>query len=322
MKYMISNDTLTVYRSSGAPITVTSNDPVFKKVRELLLSGASEKEVVELTQNRASLLESWSNGRFKAQGDDVLDTETGTTLPKVFAERALKLAADGVDPTPLCLFAARLSTNPSFRSVTQLWSFMQHVGIPVTRRGTILAYKSVRSDLKDHHSGTYVNAPGVVLSMPRNQISDDPNEACHVGFHVGALQYAQGFGSGDKRLVICEVDPADVVCVPYDHSAQKMRVCKYRVVGFYSGQLPDDVFLDDLPTDKPTATNSDDCDDGCDPGCPIEDEPAPKLDRNELAKMTIDQLRKYATHELKMVGASKVPGGKWALIEKIVNQHK
>ena len=84
--------------------------------------------------------------------------------------------------------------------------------------------------------------------MPRNKISDDPRVACHEGLHCGNLAYVRDFGGtdGGKRIVIVRVDPADVVCVPYDSSMHKVRVCKYTVVGNYSGQpLPSTTFKDD-----------------------------------------------------------------------------
>jgi hypothetical protein len=37
--------------------------------------------------------------------------------------------------------------------------------------------------------------------------------------------------------MICKVDPADVVSVPLDESHQKVRCCKYEVVGEYDGDL-------------------------------------------------------------------------------------
>ena len=96
-----------------------------------------------------------------------------------------------------------------------------------------LAYKGVTSNMTDAHTGTVDNSIGVTNELPRNKISDDPNKDCHFGFHVGALDYAKTFSN---RVIICKVDPADVVCVPYDCSQQKMRVCKYKVIGHWNGQ--------------------------------------------------------------------------------------
>jgi broad specificity phosphatase PhoE len=37
--------------------------------------------------------------------------------------------------------------------------------------------------------------------------------------------------------MICKIDPADVVSVPLDSEHQKVRCCKYEVVGEYDGDL-------------------------------------------------------------------------------------
>ena len=84
------------------------------------------------------------------------------------------------------------------------------------------------------HSGKFDNTPGRVHEMKRNDVDDDARVACSNGFHVGSLEYATGFG---PKCVIVEVDPADVVSVPFDCDGQKMRVSKYRVVCDYKGAL-------------------------------------------------------------------------------------
>lgn len=162
--------------------------------------------------------------------------------------RIERMLVAGEDPHRLLRFYERLQENPSQRSVTQLWDFLQHLGIAIEPDGTFLAYKGVRRDLKDVHSGTVDNTPGVINEMPRNKISDDPNTPCHYGYHVGALEYAGDFGGSDNVVVICRVDPKDVVCVPYDYSSQKMRVCKYEVVGFHNGEkLGDSETVEEAP---------------------------------------------------------------------------
>jgi acyl carrier protein len=54
--------------------------------------------------------------------------------------------------------------------------------------------------------------------------------------HVGSLEYAKGWG---QRVVLVEVDPADVVSVPSECSCQKLRCCKYVVLAEYTGPMPD-----------------------------------------------------------------------------------
>lgn len=172
---------------------------------------------------------------------DNLITYEGRPIDQALNNRLLQMAIEGANPTSWLRFWARLQENPSYRSVHQLYAFLARENIPIDDDGFIVAYKSVTNDYKDFYTRTIDNSIGTIVKMPRNQISDDPNLGCHEGLHIGALPYALSFGT-DKRIIICRIDPADVVCVPYDSSYQKMRVCEYEVIGNYSGQpLPSTV---------------------------------------------------------------------------------
>jgi hypothetical protein len=134
---------------------------------------------------------------------------------------------------------------------------------------------------------------------------------------VGALGYVNSFRQGGK-IVICKVDPADVVCVPYDSSQQKMRVCKYLVVGFFTGQLPDTLVHDaDLPVhEKTVVVKSKKQEERA------QKKPMPtrgKLSDERVLTMSLSELRSYASNELHLVGASKLKGGKWALLELVLS---
>ena len=130
--------------------------------------------------------------------------------------------------------------NPSKRAVDELYSFLENHNLGLTLDGCFLAYKSVGSNYLDKYSGTFDNKPGAILEMPRNSVDDESNRTCSHGFHVGALEYSGpgGWYNGpNDKVIIVKVNPADAVSVPADHSAQKLRVCKYEVVGDYKGQL-------------------------------------------------------------------------------------
>jgi len=132
--------------------------------------------------------------------------------------------------TPLANFLTRLLANPSNRSVEQLYVFIERHKLPVDEEGFVYCWKAVDFNLRDKHTGTISNHIGAVVQMPRNQISDDPSEGCHRGLHCGNFNYVRGFGSGDDRYIMVKVDPANVVCIPYDSSYEKMRVCEYEVI--------------------------------------------------------------------------------------------
>lgn len=171
--------------------------------------------------------------------------------PRALSETIVRLHNEGNgDYARFVRFLERLSENPSFRSRDQLFAFVEANGIHLNADGHLVLYKGVRWDDQEqvHTSlhrgratvdGEEVNGhiparPGSVITMERRDISDDPNVACHVGLHCGAWGYASAFGGGNTITVV--VDPADVVCVPNDHSHQKVRVCRYAIQGVETEQ--------------------------------------------------------------------------------------
>lgn len=131
---------------------------------------------------------------------------------------------------PLVNFLDKLMSNPSKRAVDQLYRFLEHKHLPICEDGDFLAYKSVRSNYLDHHSGQFSNHVGSILQMPRNAVCDDADLGCSYGFHAGSYEYASTFGGNDSRLVIVKINPADVVSVPHDCNCQKLRTSRYEVV--------------------------------------------------------------------------------------------
>jgi len=316
--YTITNDTITVVHE-GEAHTVKEGAPNFAKLRQALIAKDWSAVPGFLTVEEA--VKSWSEGEFSFSGDGTV-THATRPLPEALAKRMLAMIHRDEDPKPLCRFFERLDKNPSMRSVEQLFQFLQHCGIPLTEDGCFLAYKGVKNDLKDAHSGKWDNSPGAINKMPRNRISDDPRHACHAGFHVGALRYAQGFS---QRVVVCKVDPEHVVSVPYDCSERKMRVCEYAVVGHFGGELPyTTIPAQDIPVVKTTVTTTAQ-DDGATPGKPKKSKvkkgggkrgtlkPGEKelwvklddMDSEALLDAPLKALRRYATLKCRIVGAGR-----------------
>jgi len=88
--------------------------------------------------------------------------------------------------------------------------------------------------------------------MNRSEVDDNANNRCSHGYHVGALGYAGPGGwynSRGDRVLICKVNPADVVSVPNDHSFQKLRCCYYEPVGEFQDRLQDVVYSGEVGGD-------------------------------------------------------------------------
>ena len=187
----------------------------------------------------------------------------GDAIQSVVADRIINFLADGVDCLPIFKFITRLQLNPSKRAVDELYTFLEHKHLPLTETGTFLAYKAVRNDYTDKHTGKFFNGVGEVLSMPRNKVDDDKNVGCSYGFHAGTLRYASEFACGTDKLVLVEIDPADVVSIPTDCEFQKLRTCRYKVVAEYERPLDELVYESRFSTE-----NDDDVDEEWDDSYP------------------------------------------------------
>jgi hypothetical protein len=167
----------------------------------------------------------------------------------VIAERILGLLNIGLDCTNVFKFILKLNLNPSKRAVDELYTFLEHKNLPLTDTGNFLAYKAVRNNFTDKHTGKFLNTVDSVLEMPRNKVDDNKEVGCSYGFHAGTVEYALGFACGDDKLVLVEINPADVVSIPTDCNFQKLRTCKYKVVGEYERPLEEAIYPSRYETD-------------------------------------------------------------------------
>lgn len=173
----------------------------------------------------------------------------GDVVRSIVADRIINFLADGIDCLPVFKFITRLQLNPSKRAVDELYTFLEHKYLPLTEDGTFLAYKAVRADFTDKHTGRFDNSVGNVLEMPRNKVDDNKDVGCSYGFHAGTLEYASGFASGNDKLVLVEIDPSDVVSIPTDCNFQKLRTCRYMVVSEYERPLSEQVYQSRFETE-------------------------------------------------------------------------
>jgi hypothetical protein len=106
-----------------------------------------------------------------------------------------------------------------------------------------LAYKGIRSDWLDKYSGTIKNNIGATICFERNQVDDNRENECSFGLHVGTLAYVRGYCT--ERVIRVKVNPADCISVPRDHSAQKLRVCRYEILAEHN---PEEILTSALYT--------------------------------------------------------------------------
>jgi hypothetical protein len=209
-----------------APIEVPATHANYEAIKQALRDG-DEARVLELAEPETVKLVNSGRVRLDASGL-YLD---GKRLDSYMAQQLVRFAEEGLPVNHLVAFVNNLYNNPSRTAVEELYLFLEAARLPITEDGHFLAYKTVRSDFKDKHSGTFDNSPGKVCEEPRNTVDEDRNRTCSNGLHAASYNYARNsfFSYGD-RLVVVKINPADVVTIPRDYNNEKLRCCRYEVL--------------------------------------------------------------------------------------------
>lgn len=237
-------ESLTVFMPSGAPVVATGDHPHFAELLDGTQSNVSADELRSLADLSNAVAQHFdtlservavANGRVYFDGDEVDSTITQQI------RRCLDDPSVG-DWRPLVRFMENVAANPNEHSREQLFDWLRDREFTITTNGCFIAYKGVTSDGEDNyvsswcghgivngerHEGQLPNPVGATVEMPRSDVQHDPSVGCHTGLHVGMYEYAQGYATAALLTVL--VNPRDVVSVPTDCGAAKMRVCRYVV---------------------------------------------------------------------------------------------
>lgn len=257
-----------------ASVLIAAADPTYEPVRRYLVDeqGDDFAAVRDLVATFRTTVKAAA-----ADAVSVVDGHTGTgvnghelyrivhgdPVEEVVLAAAIRLTNSTADLAPLGAFLRRLERNPSPASRSQLFGWLKAGGFTLTTDGYIVGYKSVRADGRSAHAGNEPvavkaqdgsvqtvtgNVPypvGATVSMDRDLVDDDRNSACSVGLHVGTFGYAESFS---EQMLVVLVDPADVVSVPTDSHAQKMRVCRLYVAARHDGEQLAGAVIDHIRT--------------------------------------------------------------------------
>jgi hypothetical protein len=257
MNYLIANDGNVTAVVAGEVYTFGKSHPRYDRLINHLKNNNVEYfeasyDVVSQINEYCEGYVSVNNGKMKWDGID---------MPEMFSGTILDMIQQGYPFEPMLNFLDNMSQNPSDNAIVELFEFMENKNMPITPDGHFLAYKSVRGDYKDIYSGTFDNSIGNVCSVPRSQVDSNRNNGCGKGLHVGAFDYAKSYGGIDlddneggngNKLMICKVNPRDVVSVPSDHRFQKLRCCRYEVVSEFEDLFKSVVHMtkDDIQYDN------------------------------------------------------------------------
>jgi len=250
--------------------------PEYEGLVECVKTGDAEAfaELLEI----GTVIENWSEGNFEFRdGFLYYEDEQVASQP---TDRIIQLIKNGWDKMPMLAYLDRLYQNISNRAVMESYDWCSHRGLPITPDGYLVGYKGVgvysgkdktdkmgrplsMGDLVDKWSNSIRNNIADEVSMNRRKVSDNCNEGCSAGLHVGTYEYACGWAGSEGKVVLVRFDPSDIVSVPTDCEYQKMRVSRYTVIGVARDIIEEEVY-DDTYSDEIGFVGDDNYDYGID----------------------------------------------------------
>lgn len=262
--YIIQGRNVTIV-IDNVPHTISASQLGYQKLLDAI-KAEDENAVRDLVSPKQIVL-SFGEGNVSIQGDKIF--WKGRELHNALTTRMIRMIDEGFSVKPLVNFMENLMQNPSKRAVNELYGFLEKNTLPTTDDGCFLAFKKVRSDYLDCHSGTVLNKPAIymtdeeratiaetsgknnevnvevvdgvtVVSMERNMVDDDQNRTCSVGLHFCSREYLNHFRG--ERIVILKINPRDVVSIPTDYNDSKGRACRYAIVDEIDKDKADEAF--------------------------------------------------------------------------------
>lgn len=234
--YILSDKTLTVIIDNRSYQTDRSN-PHWDEIKTALgnpdTSGDELIAYLKPITAVANAVDAYGGvDRVTIRGGSVLFD--GQPISSALTARMLDILKEGLDVTPWIKFANNVYANPYEWSREELYLFLEKAELPITPDGCFIAYKKIRADYKDIHSGTIDNSVGKLVVMPGGRDAVDPDRfrTCSYGLHFCSKGYLPHFGVGEgSRVVLLKINPADVVSIPSDYDNTKGRCFRYEVVG-------------------------------------------------------------------------------------------
>ncbi len=229
---VISSNGITIVQGART-ITVPPDHPNYRKIHNELNTAEPDYnaafQLADIPEALNMFIQDGGAGNLTVDTERKVVQYNGDDLPDMFAQKLLSLMRHDMKPVTILNFLEKLYANPTPSAIEDLLPFCAANDFMLWDDGDVLGFKSVREDWKDHHSGTFDNSPGRIVSMPRESVNSDRDTTCSHGLHIAARAYAESFMANGKLLVV-KVNPSDVVAVPMDYNRQKMRCCRYQSI--------------------------------------------------------------------------------------------
>jgi hypothetical protein len=227
--HVLTSQSLTVFLN-GRPVCLPATHANFNAAVACVAN--DDPVTLESLLNVKQSISNFTRGRIEVN-DNVL-TYQGRELNTSLARKIIEFLREG-NPAlaePLIAFLDKVMGNPSFRAVEGLYDWVAASGMPITPEGEILAWKIVDGNFMDYRTRSFDHTPGKVVTQPRNQCDEDPDQTCSYGIHFCSFDYLPHYFSGDstRRIVLVKIHPADVVAIPRDYNNAKGRCCQLTVL--------------------------------------------------------------------------------------------
>lgn len=220
---------------NGTLRVANGDHPNFDAIVTGLVAGEDVSDLFDASEAVSERFRALSDRVSVRSGVIYLD---GEPQDNTLTSQVVRFLRAGEDFGPLVKFYDKVQTNPNEHSREQLFDWLRDRDFSITRDGDFIAYKGLTSDLGSIHrgpgivdgvqmNGSLPNNPGSVIEVARGYVASDSGVGCSTGLHAGTWDYASSFG---QRVVEVRINPRDVVSVPTDCSAQKLRTCRYTVI--------------------------------------------------------------------------------------------
>lgn len=262
--------TVSVPGDSKSPYIARSDHPNFKAMVGAVATGdlAELPALFDVAETIALKFQRLSERVTVDNGQVLFD---GTAVDSTLTQHILDVLSEGASDaswSALVNFFEKVQTNPNEESRDQLYNWIKaQDGLTITEAGDMVGYKYVAPDSEfgfrssssgkepvrvtwtpdggEERSEVFVgripNPIGGLIEMPRHYVDANPNRTCSVGLHIGAWNYVKGSDS----ILEVHVNPRDVVAVPTDYHGEKVRACRYTVVGRITSKYGQSVKLAD-----------------------------------------------------------------------------
>ncbi len=227
LSFTISNKSITIFLA-GDVFTVDVANPNYQPLADELKKPKDERdlELIKELGNLRKQLQRLDVGRVTITETAILFD--GIEVNNYLSRRMLELVREGFDPEIWATFMNNAYENPEDFAREELFEWIEKAEMPLTDDGHFLAFKKVRNNYKDVHSGKFDHSIGCLLEMDRDLCDTNRNRTCSTGFHFCSQDYLSSFG-GDRVMVV-KVNPRDVTSIPSDYDLAKGRCCRYEVI--------------------------------------------------------------------------------------------